>query len=68
LVSATVTYLPFSILKMWNLAPATSPFAVNDSGCPRIVLESFTLENAARSPARVSVPLPAAQALVAACA
>ena len=55
--------MPFSILKMWNLAPATSPFGGERDRLRRgSCVASFTFANAARSEARVSVPLPAAQA------
>ena len=57
-----------TILKMWNVAPATSPFGVNAIGVPRIDFAIFCLASADRSEARVIVPLPAAHAFVAACA
>ena len=53
---------------MWKAAPATSPFGVNAIGVPRIDCAIFCLARAERSEARVIVPLPAAQAFVAACA
>src|SRR5262249_22213447 len=57
-IYATVWYLPLTILKMWNFAPATSPFEVNCIGVPRIVVPSLTFENRARTSARVSLPSP----------
>src|SRR5881628_1812143 len=47
-----VTYLPLTILKMWNLEPATSPFGVKRIG-PMSVLDSETFAKSLRSSARV---------------
>src|SRR5436305_13396227 len=49
----TVWYLPLTILKMWNFAPARSPFAVKRIGVPRIVEGSETFARSLRSSARV---------------
>src|SRR5579862_684935 len=64
----TVSYLPLTILKMWNFAPARSPLDVNEIGVPRMVDLSETFANAARSDARLILPLPAVHAFVAAVA
>ena len=49
-------YFPSAILNTKNFAPATSPFAVNDIGPPRIVEASFTFATAWRSSVRVILP------------
>src|SRR5207248_9071231 len=64
LTYATVMYLPSTTLKMWNLAPATSPFAVNFSGPPRIVAGSDVLATHLRTEARVILLCPALHAFV----
>src|SRR3954470_13889974 len=48
-----VWYLPLTILKMWNFAPARSPFAVKRIGVPRIVFGRDTFAKFLRSSARV---------------
>src|SRR3954454_928792 len=62
----TVRYLPLTILNTWNAAPLTSPFFVNVSGWPRIVLGRNVFARAARSEARVTGPF--LHADIAACA
>src|SRR5579864_2690788 len=53
---ATVWYLPFTTLKMWNFAPATSPLAVSFSEPPRMVEGSDALRTSLRNSARLIVP------------